>query len=388
MTNATSRDATSQRHGAGAILGWAIAVLVVMVVAGGLVYARQRELRLQTSQLKASFQQGVPVLVQPASAAPTSGTLDLPATIHGYVETPVYAKIPGYLKSIQVDKGDHVTEGEPIAVLESPETDKEVADARANYWLQLVTDRRDRQLVSQGVIAQQTTDNQHALMLQAKAALQQFLAMQAYEVITAPVSGLITARYADPGTLIPQATAPATATPIVAITTIHPVRVYAFVPQDVSPLIKNGDPAQLTVPSYPGHIFEGSITRHPTALDANNLTMLIEMDLLNRSAELYPGMYGRLHLRIASHAATATVPDDALVFRNDRVYVPVVHSGRLHLAPVTLGNDTGYTVQVTQGLKPGQLVAVNVGGAAREGERVHAITPKTTRPTNPNGVAY
>ncbi len=374
------------RYGAGTVLRWVMAVLGVMVAAGGLVYARQRELRLQTSQLEASLQQGVPVLVERASAAPTNETLDLPATIHGYVETPVYAKIPGYLKSIRVDKGDRVTEGEPIAVLESPETDKQVADARANYWLQLVTDRRDQQLVSQGVIPQQTADNQHALMLQARATLQQLLAMQAYEVIRAPVSGLITARYADPGTLIPQVTTPATATPIVAITTIHPVRVYAFVPQDISPLIKNGDPAQLTVPSYPGRIFEGSITRHPTALDANNLTMLVEMDLPNRSAELYPGMYGRLHLRVVNHAAVATVPDDALVFRNDHAYVPVVRNGKLHLAPVTLGNDTGYTVQVTNGLKPGDLIALNVGGAAREGERVHAIMLQSTGTTNPHGV--
>jgi RND family efflux transporter MFP subunit len=387
MTNATSRDVATEPHSAGTVLLWAIAVLGVMVAVGSLVYARQRELHLQTTQLEASLEQGVPVLVEPASAGPTSETLDLPATIHGYMETPVYAKIPGYLKSIRVDKGDRVSKGQAIAVLESPETDKQVADARANYWLQLVTDRRDQQLVSQGVIPQQTADNQHALMLQAKAVLQQLLAMQAYEVIRAPVSGLVTARYADPGTLIPQATTPATATPIVAITTIHPVRVYAFVPQDVSPFIKNGDPAQLTVPSYPGRLFEGSITRHPSALDANNLTMLVEMDLPNRSAELYPGMYGRLHLRIVNHATVAIIPDDALVFRNDRAYVPVVRNGRLHLAPVTLGNDTGYTVQVTNGLRPGELIALNIGGAAREGERVQAIMRQGMPPANPHGAA-
>lgn len=84
-------------------------------------------------------------------------------------------------------------------------------------------------------------------------------------------------------TLIPQVTAPATATPVVAIATIEPVRVYAFVPQDVSPAVKDGGPATLTVRAYPGRAFKGPITGHPEALDANNLTMLVEMDLLNRA---------------------------------------------------------------------------------------------------------
>jgi hypothetical protein len=129
----------------------------------------------------------------------------------------------------------------------------------------------------------------------------------------------------------------------------------------------------MTVPSYPGRTFKGRITRHPEALDASNLTMLIEMDLPNRGAELYPGMYARLQLQVANLPAVAIVPDDALVFRNNGVYVPIVLNGRLHLAPVTLGSDNGYTVQVTRGIKPGDLVAVSVGGAAREGERVQPM---------------
>jgi membrane fusion protein, multidrug efflux system len=381
MKNVTSDDSVTRR-GLGYVLGWAIAALLVLIIAGGLVHARQKQIQVQASQLEASLQEGVPVVAQPALASPTRRTLDLPATIHGYIETPVYAKIPGYLKSIRVDKGDRVSKGETIAVLESPETDKEVADAKANYWLQLITDRRDHVLVNQGVIAQQTADNQHSLMLQAKAAYEQLVAMQAYEIIAAPVDGLVTARYVDPGALIPAVTTPATITPIIAIATMHPVRVYAYVPQDVAPLIKDGDPATLTVPSYPGRTFEGTITRHPEALDANNLTMLIEMDLPNQSSQLYPGMYGRLNVQIANVPAVATVPDDALVFRNNHVYVPIVHNGRLHLAPVVLGDDNGYTVQVMRGLEPGELVAVNVGGAAREGERVRRMRRDNNRQTN------
>lgn len=364
---------STQRQSLRHALGWAIAALVIAAAVGGLVYMRQQRLRTSAKHLEAALKQGPRVLVQRALASSGVRSLDLPATIRGYVETPVYAKIPGYLKSIRVDKGSRVRKGETIAVLSSPETDKEVADARANYWLQLVTDRRDRELLKQGVIAQQVADNQRATMLQARAAYQQLLATQAYEVIKAPVSGVVTARYVDPGKLIPQVTAPAVATPIVTIATLHPVRVYAFVPEDIAPLIHDGDPATMTVPAYPGRQFEGTLTRHPEALDPSNLTMLIEMDLPNTDRALLPGMYARLKLRITVPRGVPTVPDDALVFRNNRIYVPVVRGDRLHFVPVKLGNDNGYRVEVTTGIKVGEMVAINVGGSASDGERVRPI---------------
>lgn len=87
--------------------------------------------------------------------------------------------------------------GEVLALLKSPELDKQVADAKANYWLQKVTDVRNRELLAGQVIPQQTADDSHASLLQAKAAYEQLLALQSYEVIRAESDGVITARYVD-----------------------------------------------------------------------------------------------------------------------------------------------------------------------------------------------
>jgi multidrug efflux pump subunit AcrA (membrane-fusion protein) len=78
--------------------------------------------------------------------------MPFPASIHGYIETSIYAKTPGYLKAIYVDKGDRVHSGDVLALLRSPELDKQVADAKANYWFQNVTDRRNQDLVSEQVV--------------------------------------------------------------------------------------------------------------------------------------------------------------------------------------------------------------------------------------------
>ncbi len=133
--------------------------------------ARQDLLQRQTTELAQTAAIGPHVLVTQISGGSASRTIELPASIHGYIETPVYAKVAGYMKTINVDKGDHVKAGEVIALIESPETDKQVADARSFYWIQNVTDVRYQDLVRQQVVPQQTADQTHSAMLQAKAAL-------------------------------------------------------------------------------------------------------------------------------------------------------------------------------------------------------------------------
>jgi RND family efflux transporter MFP subunit len=314
------------------------------------------------------------VLVEQVGQVPQSRSLDLPASVRGYIETSIYAKVPGYLKTIEVDKGDRVKKGQVLAILESPETDQQVANARAAYKIAALTDERYQVLVRQSVIAQQSADQTRATMLQDKAALEQELAIQAYEVIRSPVDGIVTARYVDPGALIPQTTTPATAaTPIVAVATLSPLRVYAYVPQSIALFIHDGDPATITVNEHPDEAYHGSIIRHPDAIDEASRTMLAEVDLPNKDASLYPGMYGRMTMKVATKQNGPVVRDDALIFRDGKIYVPVVRDNELQLVSVTLGYDDGQNVVVHGSIANDDIVALNVGQAAENGERVHPI---------------
>ncbi|MGA9721922.1 MAG: efflux RND transporter periplasmic adaptor subunit [Candidatus Binatus sp.] len=381
-----SSESSSQRR-SGRTLAVALfaAVFVAFSVSGGFVLARQQLLQRQTTQLSHTAALGPHVLVTQLSGGGATRTIELPASIHGYIETPVYAKVPGYMKTINVDKGDHVKNGEVIAIIESPETDKQVADARSFYWIQNITDVRNQQLVRQQVVPQQTADDTHSAMLQAKAAYEQELAMQGYEVVRAPFDGIVTARFVDPGTLIPAATAPvsasvsantttiSTSTPIVSLASQAPLRIYAFVPQTFSSLIKDGDPATVTVIDYPNRKFIGTVTRHPEALDQVTRTMQVECDLANQDRSLFPGMYANMKMTAHVTVSNLTAPDDAIIFRNDKTYLPVVRDNHLKLVEVTLGHDDGYTVEVSGDLRPGEQIAVNVGEAARDGEPVQPV---------------
>jgi membrane fusion protein (multidrug efflux system) len=355
--------------------GWAIAIIVALVATAGLVLARELWLGRQTSDLAQQQAPGPHVLVASVLKSPPTQDLKLPASIRGYDETDIYAKVPGYLKTIKVDKGDRIHTGQLLAVLTSPELDQQVATARANYNLALVTDKRNQILVRSQVIPQQTADETHYTMLQYKATLAQDLADQAYEIITAPFDGIVTARYIDPGHLVPATTTPGTpgSGAIISISRMAPLRVFVYVPQNVAPFIKNGDSATITAIGYTGQKFTGTITRHPEALSADTRTMLVEVDLPNENEVLYPGMYATAEFTVAMGTGAPMVPDDALVFRDGKVYVPVVRNNQLHLAEVTLGYDNGQTVEVLSGINPDEKVAVNVGQAARDGENVQPV---------------
>ncbi len=352
------------------------ALLIVFSASAGLVLARQIQLGRQTSELAQTVARGPHVLVMQISDGGQTRTIDLLASVHGYVETPVYAKVAGYMKTINVDKGDHVKAGQVIAIIESPETDKQVSDARAYYWLQFVTDRRNQELVREGVIAQQIADDSYSTMLQAKASYEQELALQQYEIVRSSFDGIVTARYVDPGTLIPQSTTPSSTTanaPIIALATMTPLRVYAYVPQSLSPFINDGDPASITVTEFPNRNYQGTITRHPDALDQTTRTMLVEVDLPNQDRSLYPGMYADMKMTARVTNASITVPDDALVFRDNKTYLPVVRENHLKMIEVTLGHDNGYQLEVSGDLRQGEMVALNVGQAARDGEPVQPV---------------
>ncbi len=367
------KNYTPRRPGKRFVIGWLGIVVVVCVVTAALVRARDIRLQRDTAELEEQMAHGAHVLVTHVRHAPPHRTLALPATVRGFIETPIYAKIAGYLKAINVDKGDRVKKGQVLAVLESPELDQQVANARANYDIQALTNQRNQELVAKALIAHQEADQSRAAMLQAKATLDQLQALQSYEVIRAPFDGIVTARSVDPGALIPQVTTPAAGTPIVTLATLSPVRVYTNVPQSAAPLIQNGDPVTITVTEYPGRELKGSVTRHPDALQAATRTMLVEVDISNDDLALMPGMYANVTFNVAVPAGPPLVPDDALIFQGGKVYVPLVRDNRLHLAPVALAYDDGRSVEVTEGVGEDDVVAINLGQSVHDGEVVQPV---------------
>jgi multidrug efflux pump subunit AcrA (membrane-fusion protein) len=138
--------------------------------------------------------------------------------------------------------------------------------------------------------------------------------------------------------------------------------------------VRDGDRATVTVAEYPQRDFDGTITRHPSALDQGTRTMQVEVDLANSDLALYPGMYATVMVNVHGNNESPRVPDQALIFDNEDVLVPIVRNNRIHLAKVSLGLDDGIHCEIVRGLSGDEMVALGMGQTAREGELVQPIS--------------
>ncbi len=373
--NPESREAGTGRF---FLVAWIGLAVVTLIAALAVVTVRGQAVRSQTDLLEQQAAQGQPVLVTTLVGRPETREISLPGEIHGYIETPVYAKIPGYMKAIYVDKGDRVKKGQVLALLSSPETDRQVDYAKADLRIKTLTNRRYQDMVKYDAASQQQADQTLADMLQAQATLRQLRAMQQYEEIRADFDGRVTARNMDPGALITQTTAStgSTPTPVVTMATLSPLRVYLYLPQPFAPLVRDGDAAVVTVSEYPKRDFVGTVTRHPAALDQSTRTMQVEVDLPNADLALYPGMYANVRVSIGGAKQSPRVPDEALIFNNEDVLVPVVRDNRIHLVKVELGLDDGINCEVISGLEGDETIALGMGQTAHDGELVQPVSSK------------
>jgi RND family efflux transporter MFP subunit len=211
-------------------------------------------------------------------------------------------------------------------------------------------------------------------MLETYATWQSYIATQQYERVTAPFAGMIITRNLNPGALVGSAAASGTSSPpIFDIATLKPLRVYLYLPQPFAPLVRDGDAAVVTVSEYPKRDFIGTITRHPAALDQNTRTMQVEVDLPNQDLALYPGMYANVRLTIHGAKQSPRVPDQALIFNNEDILVPVVRNNRIHLIKVELGLDDGINCEVVRGLEGDETIALGMGQTAHDGELVQPV---------------
>lgn len=356
---------------------WIGLAVVTLIAAITVVTVRGQAVRSQTDLLKQQAQQGQPVLVTSLVGRPEMREISLPGEVHGYYETPIYAKIDGYVKTMLVDKGSRVRAGELVATIESPETDQQTRNAKATYEIAAITDRRNQSLVNQEVIPQQSADETHAQMLETYATWKSYIATQQYERVTAPFDGMITVRNLHPGALVGSASASGTSSPaIYELATLKPLRVYLYLPQPFSPFVRDGDRAVVTVNEYPRREFIGTVSRHPSALDQTTRTMQVEVDLPNNDLALYPGMYATVRVTIHGNKESPRVPDEALIFNNEEVLVPIVRNNRIHLVKVELGLDDGLNCEVISGLEGDETVALGMGQTAHDGELVQPVSLK------------
>jgi len=360
-----------QRMGTLIVLGVALFFILIAVVK---TIGFAHEGRQRRDQMAA----GPRVLVSSATWSAGERTLTLLGEARPFESATLYAKVSGYLKDVHVDKGDSVRAGQLLAVIEAPETNRDYDAAAADARNKRGIADRLKPLLERQLISQQEADQAFADADVAQSHLQSLGAVKGYQELRAPFSGVITARFADPGALVQNAANSQTsALPVFTIAKVNRLRIYVYVDQRDAAAIHNGLPVQVSVPERPDIKVAASITRFSGALDERTRMLLAEIDIDNEKNTVVAGSYVQVSFKVQA-PRYLEIPVEGLVLRQAKEVVPVVTSSHtVTYKPVVLADNDGQHVRVIDGLQEGDWVALNLGNSADEGSAVQPITPST-----------
>jgi RND family efflux transporter MFP subunit len=370
-------------------------IVVIVVVIAGVVPRMRAKAALKTETDKSA----VPTVdvIQPKQGAPHQEIV-LPGNIQAFTDAPIYARTNGYLKKWYVDIGARVKAGQLLAVIDTPEVDQQLLQARAdlntaeaNSNLSQITWKRYEDLKNTDSVSKQDVDNANgdyeakkATEASSAANVKRLEDTKAFQNIYAPFDGVITARDTDIGQLIDQGSS-TTQKELFHIAAIKTLRVYINVPQQYSIAAKPGLTADLTLGEYPGRRFQGTLVRTANAIDVASRTLLVEVDVNNATGELLPGAYTEVHLKLPNDIPTFILPVSALIFRAQGLQVATVDSNnKTKLVAITLGRDFGSQVEVLSGLNADDKVIVNPSDSVIDGEQVNPQALKDAQQNQQN----
>ncbi len=383
--------------GRGPIVAAAAAFLLLILI--GIAFLLPKLHHKETLQDDVRANAGPPpVAVTKVKLGQATNVLELPGSVQAFSQTPIFARTNGYITKRFVDIGDHVKAGQLLAIIEDPQTEQSLRQARAtvlqlkaqlvqaqaNAKLSTLNNTRNQQLQQEGVISQASADtftaqagandatvNAAVANIAAGEANVKSLEEQAsFSRVTAPFTGVILSRGIDVGSLITSGSANSV-TQLFTIGQSGTVRVFINVPQANAPDVLGTQTAKVTFRELPGQSFSGKVTRSASSIDVASRTMLTEIDLPNPANTILPGMYATVSFNTRDAKPPVLIPANALLVRTAGPQTFVVDSNNVtHLRSLTLGRDFGSFTEVVTGLKPGDTVVLSPSDAVVDNVKV------------------
>ena len=330
------------------------------------------------------------VSITHVTTMPGSSELVLPGQVMAYVEAPIYARTSGYLKTWHKDIGSHVSKGDLLAEIDTPEVDSQLAQAKAdlataqaNLALSQTTAERFQDLIKTDSVSKQEVDNANGDFAAKKSTVQSEEAnlhrlqdLESFKRVFAPFTGVVTQRNTDVGQLI-NAGNGGSNTALFTVAQIDPLRVYVAVPQTFAPSIRVGQQACLELEEIPGKTFCGQVARTADSIDAATRTLRTEVDVPNHSGVLLPGAYAQVHFGLKVSGQKLSLPINALLFRPEGTLVAVVGAdNKIQLKQVTIGRDMGSSVEALAGVDMNDQIVLNPPDSLEQGEVVR-VSPNS-----------
>jgi RND family efflux transporter MFP subunit len=360
---------------------WVLYVIGVIVVmgAGGGVYYFGHLRTVQEAQARSALLEeaarGPRVEVATVTAGPATRDIKLLGDAKPWLTSTIFAKISGYIKTVNVDKGDLVKAGDVMAEIDSAETDSQLLAAIADMQNKQRLAARAHSLLNTGAYSPQTEEQAETDLRMAQQTVRNLAAMRSYETLRAPFDGTITGRFADPGALLQGATTnQASSLPVLAITDTSKLRIGIYIEQGDGASVHVGDVAEVRDASNPDRLRTAHLSRTAGSLDPRTRTLYAEVDVDNRDGFLLPGSFAYVTLKVPL-TSQPQIPVAALLTRGGTPMVAVPDAnGTVHLRSVKVGTTDGIMVNIPEGVAVGERVALNVPNEVVDGSRIRVVT--------------
>ena len=334
----------------------------IMLVA---VSCNQKKESTGSNQAAAMVVDTVPVFM--LSSTVVNKAIELPAELQPYETTALTPKVEGYVKQLRVDIGDRVQKGQVLAVLDAPELiarsaefQTAVSTARSKYMASKdVYDRlfKAAQAKTAGIVAPVDLEKSRNLQLADSAAYESarslarsYQQVAGYLTITAPFSGIITARTADPGSLVSQST------PILTIQNTDVLRLRVAVPELYVSTGAATKTVNFIVQSNPNKSFTATLARKSGAIDPRNRTETWEYRYANAGNELKAGSFAYVRLNLERSQPSFVVIPSAIATNQERKFVIVVKKGVAAWVDVRQGMSTEKGIEIFGNLTNGDTL--------------------------------
>ncbi|MGF7149270.1 RND family efflux transporter MFP subunit [Sphingomonas zeicaulis] len=378
QASAGPSNKTLKRAGIGAVLAAAIVV--------GLGIASRNGDAADLAATAADASVPTVAVIKPETGG-NGSPLVLPGNVQAFNSAAIFARTNGYVRRWVADIGDNVRSGQTLAILDAPELDQQLAQAKADYQTALANQRlaattaqRWSTMLAKDAVSQQESDEKNgdlaartALANAQLANVRRLQALQGFTRLSAPFDGVVTSRSAQLGALVVSGNA--AAQPLFTVSDTHRMRIYVRVPQVYSAQIRQGITAKLTLPEYAGREFAATVTRSAGAVDAQSGAVLVELQADNRDGALKPGAFAQVRFDVPTTGGMR-LPGSAVLYSNSGPTVAVVGGdGRVTVKPITISRDEGNVVEVATGLAAGDRVIDTPPDAIRTGDVVKVAAP-------------
>jgi RND family efflux transporter MFP subunit len=321
-----------------------------------------------------------------------SSSLQVPGELVAYRDVDIYAKVSGFIKTLYVDIGSEVTQGQLLALAEAPELSAQLSSAQSKLKAQEALSiaskaNYDRILEASkfsGAVSRNDVDQalakRNADLAQLEAARSSYREvadLKQYLQIRAPFNGVISARNASTGAYVGP-TGKGSEFPLFVLTEQKRLRLVISVPEAYTGYVDQNETVSFSVKAFPDRKFTGQVKRQAGALDKRLRSERVEVDVLNNDKKLLPGMIAEVSIPLPTRTSTFIVPKSAVVNSSTGVFVVKVTNNKAEWIPVQKGLEADEKMEVFGKLNEGDQLVMTATEEIRNGSPVTPTPAKTT----------